>query len=65
MTKNTNAILGVEYLVGLTNSFTENGASKFGVLSEFDNSKQKRLSINIGIGFNLTKWNGLQQAHSQ
>lgn len=55
LTKNTNAILGVEYLVGLTNSFTENGASKFGVLSEFDNSKQKRLSINIGIGFNLTK----------
>ena len=55
LTKNTIAIFGVEYLVGLTNSFTENGASKFGVLSEFDNSKQKRLSINIGIGFNLTK----------
>ena len=55
LTKNIFATFGVEYLVGLTNSFTENGGSKFGVLSEFDNSKQKRLSINIGISINLTK----------
>lgn len=49
------ANLGCEYLLGLTNAFSENGASKFGVLSEFDNSKQSRLSLNIGIGFSLTK----------
>ena len=55
LTKQFSAIFGFEYLVGLTNSFNENGASKFGVLSEFDNSKQKRLSVNFGIGFNLTK----------
>lgn len=46
---------GIEYLLGLTNSFSENGISKFGVLSEFDNSKQSRLSFNIGFGFSLTK----------
>ena len=46
---------GCEYLVGLTNTFSENGASKFGVLSEFDNSRQSRLALNIGIGFSLTK----------
>jgi hypothetical protein len=56
--KNTFAIFGVEYLVGLTNTFTKNVASNsvdFEALSEFDNSKQKRLSINIGIGFHLRK----------
>lgn len=55
LTKQFSAIFGVEYLVGLTNSFNENEASKFGVLSEFDNSKQNRLSINVGISINLTK----------
>lgn len=55
LTKNTSAILGAEYLVGLTNSFTDYGGSKFGVLSEFDNSRQNKLSINIGIGFNLER----------
>lgn len=55
LTRNTNAIFGVEYLAGLTNSFAKNGASQFGVLSEFDNSKQKRLSLTIGIGINLKK----------
>jgi len=49
------ANFGCEYLLGLTNAFTENGASKFGVLSEFDNSKQNRLALNIGLGFSLTK----------
>ena len=55
LTRNVIAIFGFEYLIGMTNSFNENGASKFGVLSEFDNSKQKRMSINIGIGLDLTK----------
>lgn len=55
LTKKITVIFGVEYLSGLTNSFNENGASRFGVLSEFDNSKQNRLSINVGIGINLTK----------
>lgn len=55
LSKNFVAIFGFEYLIGLTNSFNENAGSKFGVLSEFDNSKQKRLAINIGIGFNLKK----------
>ena len=49
------ATIGIEYLLGLTNTFSENGASKFGVLSEFNNSKQNSLSLNIGLGFNLTK----------
>jgi hypothetical protein len=49
------ANLGAEYLLGLTNSFSELSSSKFGVLSEFDNSKQSRASINIGIGIRLTK----------
>ncbi|CAN5190820.1 hypothetical protein BH20BAC1_BH20BAC1_23380 [soil metagenome] len=44
-----------EYLIGLTNAFSENAASKFGVLSEFDNSRQSRLALNIGIGFNPAK----------
>jgi len=55
LTKKITSIFGVEYLSGLTNSFNENGASKFGVLSEFKNSKQNRLSMNIGIGINLSK----------
>ena len=46
---------GCEYLLGLTDTFSENGASKFGVLSEFDNALQSRLALNIGIGFSLTK----------
>ena len=49
------ANLGAEYLLGLTNSFSENSASKFGVLSEFANSKQSRAALNIGIGLRLTK----------
>lgn len=49
------ANFGFEYLVGLTNAFSENGASKFGVLSEFDNSKQNRLALNIGLGLSLRK----------
>ena len=49
------ANLGAEYLLGLTNSFSENSASKFGALSEFSNSKQSRASLNIGIGIWLTK----------
>jgi|GEM_PF-2566436 len=55
LTSKVFANLGCEYLIGLTNAFSENGASKFGVLSEFDNSKQNRLALNIGIGFSLTK----------
>lgn len=46
---------GCEYSLGLTNAFSENSVSKYGVLSEFDNSKQNRFSLNIGIGFSLTK----------
>ncbi len=49
------ANFGCEYMAGLTNAFSENGASKFGVLSEFDNSKQNRFALNIGIGLGLTK----------
>jgi hypothetical protein len=54
LTSKVFANFGFEYLFGLTNAFSENGASKFGVLSEFDNSKQSRLALNIGIGFSLT-----------
>ncbi len=49
------ANFGCEYLLGLTNAFSENGAPKFGVLSEFDNSKHNRVALNIGIGISLTK----------
>ena len=49
------ANFGVEYLIGLTNSFSELSLSKFGVLSEFTNSKQSRASVNIGLGIRLTK----------
>lgn len=49
------ANFGVEYLLGLTNSFSELSSSKFGVLSEFANSRQSRASLNIGIGIKLTK----------
>ena len=55
LTKKVFANFGIEYLVGLTDSFSENAFSKFGVLSEFENSKQSRLSLNIGIGVGLTK----------
>ena len=55
LTSKVFADFGLEYLLGLTNAFSENGTSKFGVLSEFDNSKQSRLALNIGIGFRLTK----------
>lgn len=55
LTRKVFAKFGIEYLVGLTNAFSENPFSKFGVLSEFDNSKQKRLSLNIGFGVSLTK----------
>lgn len=47
--------LGFEYSLGLTNAFSENAKARFGVLSEFDNSKQNRLALNIGTGFKLTK----------
>jgi len=47
--------VGGEYLLGLTNSFTNSGSSKFGVLSEFKNSRQNRLAISFGVGINLTK----------
>lgn len=55
LTKKVFANFSIEYLVGLTEAFSENPFSKYGVLSEFDNSKQSRLSLNIGIGFSLTK----------
>src|ERR1035437_3888478 len=42
LTSKVFANFGFEYLLGLTNAFSENGASKFGVLSEFDNSNQSR-----------------------
>ncbi len=45
------ATIGAEYLIGITNAFLENKYSQFGVLAEFDNSKQRRLSLNIGIVF--------------
>lgn len=46
------AQFGLDYLIGLTNSFSERG---FGVLSEFDNSRQRRLSLNVGVGIKLNK----------
>ena len=49
------ASIGFEQMFGLTNSFSDIGSSRFGVLSEFKNSKQNRTSINIGVGINLTK----------
>lgn len=55
LTSKVFASLGIDYLLGLTNAFSETGTSKFGVLSEFDNSKQNRLSLNIAIGFGLSK----------
>jgi hypothetical protein len=54
LTKRIFAIFGTEYLVGLTNSFTNNGASEYDALSQFDHSKQNRLSVTIGIGINLS-----------
>lgn len=55
ISKTVFANFGVEYLIGLTNSFSELSSSKFGVLSEFPNSKQSRASVNIGLGIKLTK----------
>lgn len=55
LTRNVFANFGIEYLVGLTEAFSENPFAKYGVLSEFSNSKQSRLSLNIGIGFSLIK----------
>lgn len=54
------ANFGGEYLLGLNDAFKENAASKFGVLSEFKDSKQSRFALVIGIGFNLAKQNGLK-----
>ena len=54
LTSGVFANLGFEYLFGLTNAFSDSSA-EVGVLSEFYNSKQNRLSLNIGISFNLTK----------
>lgn len=53
--KSVYANLGFEHMFGLTNSFSNNGSSRFGVLSEFKNSKQNRTSMNVGLGINLTK----------
>lgn len=53
LTKKVFANFGIGYLVGLTDAFSENPFSKFGVLSEFENSMQSRLSLSIGIGLNL------------
>ena len=53
LAKKVFANFGIEYLVGLTQTFSETPFSKYGVLSEFDNSRQSRLSLNIGIGFSL------------
>ncbi len=53
LTKKVSANFGIEYLIGLTDAFSENPSSKYGVLSEFDNSRQSRLSLNIGISFSL------------
>lgn len=49
------ANLGFEYMFGLTNSFSNDSSSKFGVLSEFKNSKQNRMSLIFGVGFNFGK----------
>jgi Outer membrane protein beta-barrel domain len=43
--------LGAEYMHGLTDAFSKKSFSKFGVLSQFDNSKQNRLSLSLGGGF--------------
>jgi hypothetical protein len=53
LSKNLFANLGLEYMQGLTNSFTK--INKFGVLSEFSNSRLSRLSLNIGLGLALSK----------
>ena len=55
LSKSLYANLGFEQMFGLTNSFSENSSSKFGVLSEFKNSKQNRTSLNFGLSINLTK----------
>lgn len=55
LTSNAFVNIGFEYLFGLTDAFSEKSLSKFGVLSEFANSKQRRLALNLGMGFRLTK----------
>lgn len=52
LTSNLSASFNLEYLLGITNAFSE---KRFGVLSQFDNSKQSRLSVGIGISYNLGK----------
>lgn len=47
--------VGCEYLLGLRNAFSKIGASGYGILTVFNNSKQNRIALNIGIGINLTK----------
>ena len=55
LTANIFANMGFEYLVGVTDAFSEESFSKFGVLSQFENSKQKRLALQFGLGFHLAK----------
>jgi|CXWL01.1.fsa_nt_gi hypothetical protein len=43
---------GIEYLTGLTNTFIN---PPFGVLAEFKNSKQRKLSLSLDLGFRLSK----------
>jgi hypothetical protein len=45
--------LGCEYLAGLTNSFSDRSFSSFGVLSQFSHSRQSRLGLRVGMGFDL------------
>lgn len=47
--------LGASYSFGLVDAFNKTGAARFGVLSEFDNSKQSSLSLNAGLGINFYK----------
>ncbi len=55
ISKTVFANFGIEYLIGLTNSFSKFTPSKYGVLSEFPNSKQNRASVNIGLGIRSSK----------
>lgn len=52
LTSKLSASFNLEYLLGITNAFSE---KRFGVLSQFDNSKQRRLSVGIGISYNFGK----------
>jgi hypothetical protein len=53
LTKRTFVTFGAAYELGLTNTFSENPASRFGVLSQFEHSRQSRLALNAGVGFNF------------